>query len=122
MDLSELGPAVLHLAEIAVCDLQLVHVCRIGLLDGIWALHFHFFIERQGAGSERPVERFYLRRQLAVLELTSGGCRGAICGRCFMPSMASGALLRHYSVLEASSFQVTHISNYLTFHEYDCLI
>ena len=28
MDLPELGPAVLHLAEIAACDLQLVHVLR----------------------------------------------------------------------------------------------
>lgn len=122
MDFPELGPAVLHLAEIAACDLQLVHVCRVSLLNRVWALYFHLFVERQGAGSERPAERLYLRRQLAVLELTLEGCGGRICGCCFMPSMASGASLRHYSVLEASSFHVTHISNPLTLHEHDCLI
>jgi len=52
MDLPELGSAVLHLAQIAACDLQLVHVRCIGILDSVWALHFHLFSERQGAGPE----------------------------------------------------------------------
>jgi hypothetical protein len=71
VDFPELGPAILHLAEIAACDLQLVHVRCIGILDGLWTLHFHLFSERQGAGSERPVERLHMYGQLAVLKLGS---------------------------------------------------
>lgn len=69
MDLPELGPAVLHLAQIAACDLQLVHVRRIGILNGLWTLYFSIVFERQGAGPERPVERIHLCGQLAVLNI-----------------------------------------------------
>lgn len=69
MDFPELGPAVLHLAKIAACDLQLVHVRCIGVFDRVRTLHFDLVSERQGAGSERPVERLHLCGQLAVLKI-----------------------------------------------------
>jgi hypothetical protein len=71
MDFPELGPAILYLAEIAACDLQLVHVLRIGIFDRVWTLYFDLVFERQGAGSERPAECLHLCGQLAVLELGS---------------------------------------------------
>jgi hypothetical protein len=71
VDFPELGPAVFHVAKIAACDLQLVHVRCIGVFDRVRTLHFDLVLERQGAGSERSVERLHLRGQLAVLELGS---------------------------------------------------
>lgn len=63
-----MGPAVFHVAKIAACDLQLVHVRCIGVFDRVRTLHFNLVSERQGAGSERPVERLHLCGQLAVLK------------------------------------------------------
>jgi len=95
MDLPQLGPAALHLAESAARNLQLVHVRCIGVLDGVWTLHFDLLVERQSAGSERLVGSFHLCGQLAVLKLVvvSVAEVSRSCVDRSMSLMVSGALL-----------------------------
>jgi hypothetical protein len=67
VDLPELGPAILHLAENSPCPIQLVYVRGFRFPDCFRPLHFHLGPQCKSAGPGRPVECLHLRGQLAVL-------------------------------------------------------